>query len=316
MPRKTEVRKCQQCGGEFTATKKNWAKKYCNRECSDLGRRKQVRTKCRQCGVDFEFLKRSNCPDRVYCSRECVHESITKYDVDTRKEWVEGGNNRVEKLTCKYCNEEFEARPSKHRQFCSKSCASRMHADEQHGEATGEEFDHNDYVKVLNWLVRRYYIATGPIQGTDEHQSAWVGLLHACKSYRGRGKFVTHACNCMTRQIRADLGIDIEGKREVLNRTRYYPTHAKALGTSCRESGPVDAAIENELRERVRGHMSVMRPEMQNVVRCRVLKGMNNKEASDELAMMRHRTARLMAEANQKHFSGMKWIWPESCIRA
>jgi hypothetical protein len=111
---------CQQCGKNFTNTKKD--SKYCSLQCAGLAKRKRVEKKCKFCGNLIEVAcNKVQKQDNFYCSTSCRHEHL--------KELMAGENNpnylKVEYI-CDGCEKKIMVIPSKLENqkhiFCCNEC--------------------------------------------------------------------------------------------------------------------------------------------------------------------------------------------------
>jgi len=203
-PIENKIRLCKHCCKEFESPTSR--QQFCSRECvASNNRSPRGHATYRTCKTEFEYRKRSSGP-RVFCSIECLAKSkVTHKGAKTHKGWYCGQYRSVETRACEYCGNRFNVPPSSRQTNCSLSCASQKRTDDGFGKVRDEKVDYTKHLGLLTWMVRGR-IKSGPIEGTDEYQSAWVGLLIACETYRGGCSFSTHAIACMREQIFEDLG--------------------------------------------------------------------------------------------------------------
>ncbi len=307
MTQTTTQHSCEQCSEEFEH-KQNTHNRFCTRKCAYRARRRQRVQACEQCGEEFEQQHK----DQQFCSRRCSNSARATHGRETHDGFYAGIRRQVETRNCLYCLDPFEVPPSSKQECCSLSCSAKLRNDKLHGKiiSAEEPIDHTNYVWVLNWLIFRYYRVEDPVYETDEYQSAWVGLLKACRNYRGNQPFTTFAIAWMRKQIYVDLYGKTNGERE-MNRTTARMKR-RSFGCS-READPVDLAIEHELREKFDEQLVDMHQTHREIIRCRALEGMNNQETSEALDLSPKYASNAFSVARQQ-LREVRWCWPDQYV--
>lgn len=105
---------CDECGEEFERQRSDIEKTentYCSTKCyaEDSKVDKEVTLDCEWCGNSFTDTLGDNYKTAKYCSDSC------------RKNAFKSKHQRNTEV-CVYCGEEFEARPSHQRKYCSQEC--------------------------------------------------------------------------------------------------------------------------------------------------------------------------------------------------
>lgn len=117
----SQVRKCAECGKEFTTTNKKQI--YCSTECG-IKHNNKKKTKgnvyekiCPVCGKVFH----TNTLVQKFCSSQCQrYYNSAKYAEKTRQE-------RTETRICELCGKEFTTSDSRQK-YCSKECYNKSQA--------------------------------------------------------------------------------------------------------------------------------------------------------------------------------------------
>jgi RNA polymerase sigma factor (sigma-70 family) len=283
---------------------------------NDSRRHPKAHATCRTCQREFEYTARRDGEGGKFCSNACVSKGNVKHtDAKTHRSFWNGRNQSVETRTCAFCGDAFEIPPAVKQKHCSNKCAAEARSDKRWGKVADEKVDHREYVWLLRWFVRRY-IPTGPLAGSDVYQSAWVGLLIACETYRGYGTFSSFVVSRMRRQVSEDGG-GRQAVRQARQKLRDEGVRFKqfrpAMLPTAGDEDPVEIAIANELEERVTQVVGSMRTVVQEVVRCRAFKGMTNAETSDELNISRRAASISLSQAREK-LSEIRWAWPEDSL--
>lgn len=106
------IKKCEVCKKKFLFNKKNFANKFCSKQCYFARNGKNLEKKCLICGK--EFLVRPSHNDRKYCSKKCFEQT---YNLSVKK-------------NCLTCGKEFLVQPHLLRKergkYCSILCRAKM----------------------------------------------------------------------------------------------------------------------------------------------------------------------------------------------
>lgn len=106
------IRKCDNCGKEFTVPKAS-RKRYCSKECR-YKLLEELNKICPNCGKKF----RANSRERIYCSMKCFNEY-------KKKHWEKKRANPHIRI-CPECGSEFKTFHHT-KKFCSEECKRNYH---------------------------------------------------------------------------------------------------------------------------------------------------------------------------------------------
>lgn len=96
------VKCCEVCGKEMFLTTSNSKRKYCSRECADIGRTTQITKICEICGKEFSVIKCRK-DSAKYCSTECQRKSLYAQD----------------NCICPVCGKSFHIKPYHLKKYCN-----------------------------------------------------------------------------------------------------------------------------------------------------------------------------------------------------
>lgn len=109
------LKHCEVCGKEMYVTTANAGRKYCCRECADIGRTTLITKTCEICGIEFKVIRSRN-KTAKYCSIECQNKALR------------GEDNCI----CTQCGKPFHMKQSRQKRyernlglFCSRECLSK-----------------------------------------------------------------------------------------------------------------------------------------------------------------------------------------------
>ena len=151
-----------------------------------------------------------------------------------------------------------------------------------------------------------------PIEGTDEYQAGWVGLLYACQNYRDTSTPFPKFMKCCIRHAIEEDRIGSAAVQRALRGKSFEPIdqHSDTGGPGTvhpfsRDRNPVDHAIGKELWQRIKD--ARLSPQQQLVVQRIIFEQKSFDEIRQEDGIVFPGQA--FTKARKRLIESLRWPW-------